>query len=176
MRIAKELEGTTSTAGEIARRLKVSKSEVNSCLYKGKDIDFKADESQPPKWIGCRPASRTQSKKAGLLHRNLEGTITIDFSGGYWELEIQMAEMSRNDPIAIVEKVGPRKRLVVVSHNVVSTREQKFQETTEGLPDSVIATAAALLAWEIFQEGEWRDFDFARAVDDILLSIAAQSR
>jgi len=102
--------------------------------------------------------------------------VIIDFPGGDWELEIQMTEMSRNDPIAAVERMGKRKRLVVVSDNVVSAREQSFQEQTPGLPDAAITTAAAILAWEIYLEGQREDFDFPRAVDDILLSISAASK
>ena len=175
-RVLEVLRGNIRTAPELARELGVSKSEVNSCLYKGKNTDFFSDDSQPPRWNSRAVSVGSEVRSISLLRRELRGSVIIDFPGGDWELEIQMTEMSRNDPIAAVERMGKRKRLVVVSDNVVSAREQSFQEQTPGLPDAAITTAAAILAWEIYLEGQREDFDFPRAVDDILLSISAASK
>jgi len=177
--IVAQLQGKSCTAPELAKRFGVTRSEINSCLYAGKGTDFIVDGTRPPKWSVVRKQGTKSSERTSLLERRLEGRVHVDFQGGDWTLEIQMSPMSRNDPIALVERMGERNRLIVISNSVISLREKEFQESMTGLPDSAIATAAAVLAWEIYNEisdEDRRVFDFSKAVADILLSVSAQAR
>jgi hypothetical protein len=176
-RIVSQLKTSPSSAHELAKSLDVTKSEVNSCLYYGRGIDFLVDSDRPPRWRLFD--DKVISHEPIRLHRHIDGFAHVDFYGGDWNLEIRMAERSRNDPIASVESLGRRSRLIVVSNHVVSAREQEFQNDRPGLPDSAIAIAASVLAWEIFKElavERTEDFDFQLAITQILLSIAAHAR
>jgi hypothetical protein len=164
------------SASELSSIIKVPKTELNSVLYRGKGRIFKSVGDRPPLWSLIDLKSESSQNKH--LSRKIAGNIHIDFTGGDWELEIGMEDTSRNDPIARVEKMGKRKRLIIVSSQVVSSNEQDFLREQELLPDSAIAIASAILAWEIFHEMEDVDFDsfhFEKAISDIFLSISAHA-
>lgn len=180
IRITQLLQGSDGlSASNLAKVLKLTKTEVNSNLYKGKGKIFVSEGDSPPIWRLAGSASKsTPVIKHKNLSRRIDGKIHIDFPGGDWELEIGMAEMSRNDPIARVERMGERNRLIMVSHQVVSQDELKNFEGSSRVPDAAIAIASSVLVWEIFQSMDVMDpetFDFEKAISDVFLSISTHA-
>lgn len=177
-RVVSALQNRESkSASQIARQLGLKKSEVNSTLYRGKGSLFCSKGETPPFWSLLEKNQNDGNSQHKLLIRRVEGTIHIDFPGGDWELEVQMADMSRNDPVALVERMGERKRLITVSHQVVS-HQGRFSLDEKSIPDAAVAIAASVLAWEIFQSFEAQDresFDYEMAVSNIFLSISAHA-
>jgi hypothetical protein len=103
--------------------------------------------------------------------------VHVDFAGGDWELSVVVRPASRNDPIAIVEVLGPRKRAVVVSDYVIPSGDLPGSGP---LHHAVLTVAASMLAWEIAGHLNGKalegHFDFGRAVGDIYLSLLAHER
>lgn len=179
-RIVKSLtRSPESSASELSKILKVSKSEVNSILYKHKNVKFKCTDGQPPRWSNLKVDSAVKVREEKHLIRDLQGSVHIDAQGGDWELKVAVGEMSRNDPIALVEYYGPRKCVVTVSKQVVSTEESASLKDRTRIPDSVVAIAASVLSWEIAKHQNLtslESFEFEETIRDIYLSIAAHSR
>jgi hypothetical protein len=177
--VRSSLEVKARSAPDIGRSLGVPKAEINSCLYEGRGVDFVRDNGKPPMWRLVAKNVEQKVWSPSLLDRRISGDIHIDFQGGDWVVEIRMVERSWNDPVAVVEILGKRQRLITVSSQVVSAREKAFQEAEPGLPDSAIAIAAAALSWEIQKDllsENAHEFDHAIAITSILLSIAAHAR
>lgn len=181
IRITQLLQGSDGlSASNLAKILKLTKTEVNSNLYKGKGKIFVSEGDSPPIWRMFSSESKvTPAAKQKYLTRKIDGQIHIDFAGGDWELEIGMADLSRNDPIAVVERMGERKRLILVSHQVVSEEEIELFEEHRKVPDSAIAIASSVLVWEIFQSLELLEpdsFNFEKSISEVFLSISAHAR
>jgi hypothetical protein len=180
-RITQLLQGSDGlSASNLAKILKLTKTEINSNLYKGKGRIYVSEGDSPPIWRVFGSGSKvTPAAKQKYLTRKIDGQIHIDFAGGDWELEIGMADLSRNDPIAVVERLGERKRLILVSHQVVSEEETKLFEEHKKVPDAAIAIASSVLVWEIFQSLDLLEpdgFDFEKSISEVFLSISAHAR
>jgi hypothetical protein len=83
---------------------------------------------------------------------------------------------SINDPIAEVERIGKRERIISVSDSILSSVEDS--ESLNNQNDAIIAIASSSLVWEIYQDlvndhGHDMEFDFQAALRDVYLSIAA---
>lgn len=161
------------SAAEIARSLGLTRAAVNSELYSQLGRRYRQSEEQPPRWslllddVGATVGAARPPRL--LASRDFH----IDFAGGDWRLRIQVGENSRNDPIARVEYMGERHRLITVAAYACGS------VTDAALPDAAVALAASVLAWEIHQDLRERgieSFHFEEAVRDIFLSLATQSQ
>jgi hypothetical protein len=166
------------SAHALALEMGVSRTQINSALYHGLGRIYALTGDAPPLWrllVEQSSASRAIAHPEPLVHPS--ETVHIDFSGGDWELSIAVRPASRNDPIAIVETIGPRKRAVIVSDYVIPKGDAGATGT---LHPAVLTVAASMLAWEIAdhlnERGHTGPFDFGRAVRDIYLSLLAHTR
>lgn len=165
--------GTPMSAKDIAKKMGVLRSEVNSMLYSSLGREFLIVDGNPPTWV---PMEALEIKAQANLpkFKKIDHEIHVDAPGGDWKMKIQVAPMSVNDPVAIVESYGPRSRLITVSSAV--SRTPNGEET---LPESCLAIASAMLAWEIIEKLQVdgiENVDFGKLLRDIYLSIGAHSR
>ena len=164
-----------SSAREIARAVNLDKSEINSILYSGANIDFSKVPGTPPRW---QITSKTISKSDLLreyLHLRNDSTFEIDSHGLIWRIRVAIRSQSRNDPFFSVERVSPGERIISVSDALIL--EEEIVEDMV-LPVSVLAIAASAVAWEIsISEGKAKldEFDFGLAITDVFISLVSQN-
>lgn len=163
----------TATASEIAGSLGVDRREVNSVLYQGIGRSYCRSGDQPPRWS---PIQFQRSQSAFTPGHSIPAIshhdFHIDFAGGDWKLRIVVDDASRNDPIARVEALGERHRLITVATHASGQMNGPI------LPPAAIGIASSMLAWEIHQSLRERGieaFHFGEAVRDIFLSLSWQA-
>jgi hypothetical protein len=166
-----------ATALDLSNDLGVPRSSVNSRLYKGIGSRYALLGGSPPEWGMAGDQSRQRVSPILTPVVMTSEPIHVDFAGGDWELRVAVRPSSRNDPIAIVEALGPRRRAVLVSDYVLTSSER---EVAGPLPATVLVVAATTLAWEIAEhfrlQGANVAFDFANATRDVYLSLLAHAR
>jgi hypothetical protein len=163
-----------ATASEIARSLKLTRREVNSALYRGLNKYFEKTDDQPPHWTPRSNSNPEQTPRSSpeLPAIRPSRDFHVDFAGGDWTLRIVVQEVSRNDPIARVEMLGERQRLITVSKYVGGISDEN------SLSPAAVAIASSVLAWEIHQSLQKLGvevFHFEEAVRDIFLSLTWQA-
>lgn len=177
VRISQLLEaGPNTSAAEMARSLGVPRTTVNSHLYRGLGALYAITGDAPPLWHLAEHHASAQKPVSHPVPRVFSSQpVHVDFAGGDWELRVGIRPSSRNDPIAVVERLGPRIRAVLVSDYVAQAEDHG-----DTLDTAVLTVAASVLAWEISehlrQVHSTVDFDFARASRDVYLSLTAHAR
>jgi DNA-binding Lrp family transcriptional regulator len=170
-------QNPNSSAKEIAKFLNVERTVVNSFLYSAKGEIVLKNNDRLPLWRVLKVTTPVENKVRKLIAKNTnQNKIHIDFHGGDWILEIRTVMSSINDPIAEVERIGKRERIISVSDSILSSVEDS--ESLNNQNDAIIAIAASALVWEIYQDlvkdhDYDMEFDFQAALRDVYLSIAA---
>lgn len=165
-----------SSAKIISKTLGLTKTEVNSILYSGKEEFFKRYENSPPLWEN-KKNSRNKLESLKELHNLPYGDIEfhIDSYGQKRVLKIVIVNQSRNDPYVFIEKKSPFERIIIVSAALLKDEEI---EKLKVLPDSILVAAASIVSWEIsqlFRNADNDSFEFGQAMTDIFLSLASQN-
>lgn len=174
--IRKALKNSMSpmSAKDIAKKLGFPRTEVNSVLYSMLGREFKIFDTVPPTWDLLNESSRTATGGTLTRFKQIDQEIHVDAPGGDWKMKVLVAQMSVNDPVAIVESYGPKARLITVSSAV-----SRSSSAAAEIPESCLAVASAMLAWEIAEslrsEGVGR-VDFSNLLRDIYVSVGAHSR
>lgn len=160
------------TANEIARTLDAGRGDINSILYQGLGRYFRRSDDQPPKWSILEAEGAALATGPTPLPVTAGHDFHIDFAGGDWTLRIVIVGGSRNEPIARIEYLGERHRLVSVASYAAG------RVNGQTLPSAAVAIASSVLAWEIHQSLRMRGietFRFEEAVRDIFLSLTWQA-
>ena len=103
------------TGSEIASRLKVSRKEAHSVLYKGLGTRFIKSEDARPRWSLINPVHAGTTQTPLNFEHVPVGEIHVDQQGGDWKVSIAVVDRSRNDVPCDVEMIGVRQARVLVN-------------------------------------------------------------
>lgn len=166
-------ENPDSNARAICKFVGADKTSVNSILYRLKGEKVRKIEGTPPKWslLNLSSSEKTVAPKISKFGK-FEDPIHIDLMGGDWEVTVRISDQSINDPVFKVERLGLRKRVILVSRELI---DSQVTTNTQTIPTSVAAIVATAIVWEFLLENPNQfseNFDYAALMKDVILSLS----